>query len=151
MSHRWASIRPSLSSSTVSASGSSRRPQITTREPSDASSSAAARPSPDPPPLTMATCPSRSPGWKIFDGIAPPAYPAGRSAEVLAVEAERDVMRRVRARHFLECPGVEHEEEGVAGVRVEHHRQHHAVVLAVRARLADEHRLAGEAAVGAPL
>src|SRR4051794_17071336 len=129
MSHRWASIRPSLSSSTVSASGSSRRPQITTRAPSDASSTAAARPNPDPPPLTMATCPSRRPGWKICDGIGPPAYPALRSAEVLAVEAEWDVVRRLGAGDLVERAGVEHQQERAAGVRVEHDRQHHAGVL----------------------
>ena len=40
------------------------------RAPSAASSSALARPSPEPPPLTIATWPSSSPGWKSFEGMA---------------------------------------------------------------------------------
>ena len=71
-SSRMSQLRASIPSAraAVSASGSSRRPQTTTRAPSAASSSALARPSPLPPPLTMATWPSSRPGWKSFDGIA---------------------------------------------------------------------------------
>ena len=86
-------------------------------------------PSPDPPPLTTATCPSRSPGWKIFDGIAAGSYPPRLSAEVLTVEAERDVVRRLGARHFLEGPRVQHQQERALRGCVEHHGEDHAVVL----------------------
>src|SRR5512144_879370 len=48
-------------SPTTSSSGALRRPATTTRAPSAASISAAARPMPVPPPVMIATCPSRTP------------------------------------------------------------------------------------------
>ena len=73
MSQARASTRPPSAWPAVSSSGSERRPQTTTSAPSAASSSALARPRPEPPPLTIATCPSSRPGWKSFEGIGGPA------------------------------------------------------------------------------
>ena len=89
MSHARASTRPPSAAAAVSSSGSSRRPQTTTCAPSAASSRAVARPSPEPPPLTMATWPSRSPGWKIFDGTGRAAYRAGHEGDPPAERSAR--------------------------------------------------------------
>src|SRR4051812_7446676 len=69
MSHWSASTAP-CARAAVSSSGSSRRPQTVTVAPQAASSSAVARPSPLPPPLTIATWPWSRPGAKIFEAIA---------------------------------------------------------------------------------
>src|SRR5690242_6211689 len=69
MSQTIPSQLPSGQSATVSSSGSSRRPAMTTRAPSDATSTAVARPIPDPPPVTTITWPASRSGRKISDGI----------------------------------------------------------------------------------
>src|SRR5436190_4482417 len=56
---------PAPIAATVSSSGSRRRPRTATEAPSRASSSAIARPSPVPPPVTSATRPSSVPGSSI--------------------------------------------------------------------------------------
>src|SRR4051794_18296969 len=70
LSHSTASQRPPSPRAAVSSSGSARRPQTTTVAPQAASSRAEARPSPLPPPLTIATWPSSRPEAKIFEAIA---------------------------------------------------------------------------------
>src|SRR5947209_3133687 len=79
MSAEIALQRPWSHSPTVSSSGSGRRPITTTCAPQAVSSTAVARPRPDPPPVTTATCPSSTPGAKIFDGI-----PAGTVSDQAA-------------------------------------------------------------------
>src|SRR5919204_126346 len=82
MSQTTGSQLPGSHSAAVSSSGSSRRPATTTRAPSEASSTAVARPIPEPPPVTTITWPSSSPGRKTSDGIGGrlPAAPSGRFA-----------------------------------------------------------------------
>src|SRR4051794_29897937 len=70
MSQTEASTRPLASSPAVSSNGSRRRPQMTTRAPRPASSSAVTRPMPDPAPDTIATVPSSRPGRKTSDAMA---------------------------------------------------------------------------------
>src|SRR6185436_7354022 len=67
-------LRPSIRS-TVSSSGSGRRPATTTPAPRRANSSAKARPRPLPPPVTSATFPSKVPSASI--GAILPAQSAG--------------------------------------------------------------------------
>src|SRR5262247_1069740 len=107
MSQAIASQRPPSARAAVSSIGSRRLPHTTTCAPSAANSSALARPSPDPPPLTIATCPSSRPDWNSREGIARGAYPRAASAHVLPVEAERDVVRGLRPRELLEAARVE--------------------------------------------
>ena len=70
---------------TVSSSGSELRPATTTVAPSALSSSAVARPSPEPPPVTTATWPSSRFGAKIREGTRGRlTAPAGSLAPVIA-------------------------------------------------------------------
>ena len=84
MSHTRASAGVSHAA-TVSSSGSEFRPATTTVAPSALSSSAVARPRPEPPPVTTATWPSSRFGAKIREGtrgrLTPPA---GSLAPVIA-------------------------------------------------------------------
>ena len=82
-------------------------------------------------------------------GVRRPGASSSLIAQVLAVEAERDVVRRLGARQLLELPASSTSRNERPGVRVEHHRQDHAGVLGLGARLAHEDRLARDSSRGA--
>ena len=87
MSHTRASAGVSHAA-TVSSSGSALRPATTTVAPSALSSSAVARPRPDPPPVTMATCPSSRLGAKIREGTGGRLTAAAGSLAPVIAEAQ---------------------------------------------------------------
>src|SRR5262245_31258912 len=87
-----------LIASTTSANGSGRRPKTTTRAPSDAKSSAVARPMPLPPPVTMATLPSSPPAM-----IPPFVRVAGAQASHRAARTLRSARGAPRGAEIHEC------------------------------------------------
>src|SRR5438046_2618604 len=64
-----------------------------------------------------------------------------RGSHELPVKRERDVVGDLGARQLAEVGGIEHQQHGSAGGGVEHHRQQHAVVLALGLGPRDEHGL----------
>src|SRR5687768_1358163 len=74
--------------STVSSSGSCLRPATTTVAPSALSSSAVARPRPEPPPVTTATCPSSRFGANIREGTRGRLTAAAGSLAPVIAEAQ---------------------------------------------------------------
>src|ERR1700704_3538691 len=80
--------------------------------------------------------------WMLSPSGMPEGYEAGAAlvAHELSVEAERDVVRHLRACLLLERRRVEHQQERAAGRAVEDHAQDGPVVLRASFRPAHEDR-----------
>ena len=70
-------------------------------------------------------------------------FPHAGAGDILAMEAEGDVVRHQRPAKFLKCPGIQSEQERRATLPVKDHCEDHTFVFARRTRGRYEHRLAG--------
>ncbi|RPJ62505.1 MAG: hypothetical protein EHM23_03050 [Acidobacteria bacterium] len=75
---------------------------------------------------------------------------ARAGCEVISMETERDVVRRIRASQLPEGCGVQDQQKGRRRVRVQNHGEDHAVVLVRPLRCRDEHGFTRVAALLMP-